>query len=190
MGVVFEQKSGATPGSPTSLIYKSIHKFSYLSEDTLYLVLDVDGKGEEKDVSGVLIDDPDNVKFKRRDNGWILNIVPKPASPGPCKALPGHNVTDDEKSEDSEGTRSSDFVINSMGFFTKKYFAIQENIDTGKQRIHEVQEALSPSFLKNVSFAQMYENLDSPTLTKTIYDIHDQYSPNFLKKVTFSFPNV
>jgi len=161
------------------------------SKDTLYLVFDIDGSREDKDVNAVLTDDPNSVKLNRRDNGWILNIVPKPSQTSLYKALPScNNETDDDKSDHSEevNNRSSDFVISSMGFFTKKYFAIQENIDTSKQMITEVQDRLSPGFLKKVSFSQMYENLDSPK--QMIFDIHEQYSPSFLKKAaTFTFPN-
>ena len=94
----------------------------------------------------MLTDEPNNISFGKSYQSWILNIVPRPLVPRPLQSLVFDKDSDGEICQRENGPYSpTDFFIDSMGFVTRKYFAIQDNIDAG---ISDVQEALSPSFLQ------------------------------------------
>ena len=165
-----------------------MHKMSFISEGTFYLVLNLDGKSS--DVTATLTTNTDSIEFK--DQGWVLNILPKPSTASKRSLLSSPFEIDEEGLSPppspiiSPPASPTDFIIDSMGLFTKKYFAIQENLG-------DFQERLSPTQFKKVNFSQLVancqENIDSGK--QLIYDMHERMSPKFMKDtVQFIFPDV
>ena len=139
-------------------------------------MLNLDGGKSPDSVTATLTTNADSIEFK--DQGWVLNIIPKPTATPKSLAPELHSclaspVTPPPLSQ-------SDFIIDSMGLFTKKYFAIQENLN-------------SPTKFKGINFSQLVanyqDNIDSQ-LKQLIYEIHERLSPKFMKDtVQFIFPD-
>ena len=140
------------------------------------MVLNLDGGKSPDSVTATLTTNADSIEFK--DQGWVLNIIPKPTATQKSLAPELHSCSASPVTPPP--LSQSDFIIDSMGLFTKKYFAIQENLNRSTN-------------LKWINFSQLMayyqDNIDSGK--QLIYKIHEQLSQEFMKDtVRYIFPHV
>ena len=136
------------------------------------MVLNLDGGKSPDGVTATLTTNPDSIELKNQ--GWVLNIIPKPTTTLKSLAPDLHGCSASPVA--SPPPSPSDFIIDSMGLLTKKYFAIQENLN-------------SPTNFRGINFSELAANYQDNIDTGK--QLIEQLSPKFMKDtVQFIFPDV